>query len=58
MNMNFSTNKIRAEVIKEGALGRTYFIDIYSGVNSKLYRKSCKVFDELKNVGKKYYCSN
>ena len=56
--MNFSTNKIRAEVIKEGALGRTYFIDIYSGVNSKLCRKSCKVFDELKNVGKKYYCSN
>ena len=33
--MDFGTNKIPAEIIKEGAFGRTYFRDIYSGVNGK-----------------------
>ena len=28
------------EVIKEGAFGGAYFKEIYSGVNSKWYRKS------------------
>ena len=39
-----------AEVIKEGAFDGTYFRGIYSGVNSKWYRKSWKEFGELKNI--------
>ena len=56
--MDFSTNKIPIEVIKEGAFGVFYFRDIYSGVNGKWYRKTWKEFDELKNIDQKYYCSN
>ena len=33
--MNFSPNKTPIETIKEGALGGTYFRDIYSGINEK-----------------------
>ena len=58
MNMNFGVNKTPVEVIKEGAFGRTYFSNIYSGVNGKWYRKSWKEFDELKNIDRNYYCSN
>ena len=46
------------EVIKEIAFGRTYFRDIYSGINIKWYRKSWKEFDELKNIDQKHYCSD
>ena len=46
------------ELIKEFAFGRTYFRDIYSGINSKWYRKSWKEFDELKNIDQKHYCSD
>ena len=56
--MTFGTNKTPAEVIKEEEFGRTYFRDIYSGINGKWYTQSRKKFDELKNVYKKYYCSN
>ena len=56
--MDFGENKTPIEVIKEGAFGGTYFRYIYSGVNGKWYRKSWKVFDELKDVNQKYYCSN
>ena len=56
--MNFGTNKTPVEVIKEGVFGRTFFRDIYSGINGKLYTKSWKEFDELKNIDKKYHCSN
>ena len=38
--MDFGANKTAVEIIKEGAFGRTYFRDIYSGVNGKWYRKS------------------
>ena len=48
--MDLGTNKTPAEVIKKGALGGTYFRDIYSGVKGKWYRKTWKEFDELKNV--------
>ena len=58
MNMDFGENKTPVEVIKEGAFGGTYFRYIYSGVNGKWYRKSWKVFDELKDVNQRYYCSN
>ena len=33
--MDFRTNKTPVEIIKEGAFGRNYFRDIYSGVNNK-----------------------
>ena len=45
--MDFGTNKTPV-VIKEGAFGGTYFRNIYSGVNSKWYRKTWKEFVELK----------
>ena len=35
--MNFKPNKTSFEIIKEASLGGTYFIDIYSSVNSKFY---------------------
>ena len=58
MNVDFDENKTPVEVIKKGAFGGTYFRYIYSGVNGKWYRKSWKVFDELKDVNQKYHCSN
>ena len=58
MNTNFITNKTPVEVIKGGAFGGTYFRDIYSGINSKWYRKPWKEFDNLKNIYQNYYCSN
>ena len=59
MNMNFVANKTPVETTKEGAFGRTYFRDIYSGINGKWwYKQSQKEFDELKNIDKKYYWSN
>ena len=56
--MNFGTNKTPVEVIKEGVFERTFFRDIYSGINGKSYTKSWKEFDKLKNIDKKYHCSN
>ena len=56
--MEFSPNKKLIEVIKEGAFGGTYFRDIYSSVTGKWYKKSWKEFNQLKNIDKKYYCSN
>ena len=44
MNMDFSANKTPVEVIKESPFGRSYFRDIYSGVNGKWYNKSWKEF--------------
>ena len=50
--MDFGANKTHAEVLKEGAFGGTYLVDIYSGINSKWYngitfRKSWKKFDQI-----------
>ena len=45
-------NETPIEVIKEGEFGETYFGNIYSGINSKWYRKSSKEFDALKNINK------
>ena len=33
INMGFRANITPVEVIKKGAFGRTYFRDIYSGIN-------------------------
>ena len=56
--MNFTPNKTPAEIIKEAALGGTYFRDICSGVNGKWYRNSWKEFDFLKEFDPKLYSSN
>ena len=56
--MDFGANKTPIEGIREGAFGVTYFRDIYSGINEKWYRKLRKEFDQLKNIDKKYYCSD
>ena len=37
--MDFRPSLKPAEIIKEGAFGRTYFRDIYSGINGKWCRK-------------------
>ena len=56
--MNFSGNKTPVEGIREGAFGGAYFRDIYSSVNGRWYKKSCKEFDQLKIIDQKYYCSD
>ena len=48
--MDFGTNITSVEVIKKGAFGGTYFRNIYSGINDKLYKNSWQEFDELKNI--------
>ena len=53
--MNFGANKTPVKVIKKGTSRRTYFRDIYSGVNEKWYRKSWKEFDQLRDLDQKYY---
>ena len=53
--MDFGANKTPAKTIKEGAFSGTLFGDIYSGINSKWYRKSWEELDELKNIDQKYY---
>ena len=37
--MDFGPNKTPVEVIREGVFGGTYFIDIYSSVTGKWYKK-------------------
>ena len=56
--LNFKPNKTPVEITTEGALGGTYFRDIYSGVNGKWYRNSWKEFNFLKNIDPKYHSSN
>ena len=56
--MDFGANKTPVEIMKEDAFGGTYFTEIYSGVNSRWYRKSWKEFDWIKNIYQKYYCLN
>ena len=56
--MNFSPNKTPIEIIKEGAFGGTYFRNIYSGVNEKLYKNLWEEFDQLKNIDAKFYASD
>ena len=53
--MDFGASKTPVEIIKEGAFGGTYFRDIYSGFNGKWYKWSWKEFDQLKNIGQKFY---
>ena len=56
--MGFGANKTPVQIIKEGAFGRTYFRDIYSGVTEKQNKKSWKEFDQLKKNDQKFYCSD
>ena len=55
---DINPNKTPIEIIEEGAIGGTYFRDIYSIVNGKWYRNSWKEFNSLKNIDPKYYSSN
>ena len=56
--MNFGANETPIEVIREGAFGGIYFRDIYFRVNGKLYKKSWKELDQLKDIDQKFYCSD
>ena len=56
--MDFGANETPVEVIKEDAFGGTYSRDIYSDVTGKWYQKSCKEFNQLKNIDQKFYCSH
>ena len=56
--MNFGTNKTSIEVIKEGALGETYFRDIYSNINGKWYKNGWKEFNSLESIDPKYSSSS
>ena len=42
--MDFNPNTGPVEIIKKGAFGGTHFRDVYSGVNNKFYKNSCKEF--------------
>ena len=42
--MDFHANKMGIGIIREAAIGGTYFRDIYSCVNGKWYKKSWKEF--------------
>ena len=55
--MDFSPHKTTIEVIREGPFGRTYFSDIYSGINEKWYKNSLKKFVQLKNIDATFYAS-
>ena len=56
--MGFSPNKTTIEIIKVGAFGGTYFRDVYSNINKKLYKNSWKEFVHLKNVDSTFYASD
>ena len=56
--MDFGPNISSVEFIKKGAFGGTYFRNIYSSANDKIYRDRWKEFKELENIDKKYYSSN
>ena len=56
--MDSSTSETLIKVIKEWAFGGTHFWDIYSGADSRWYRKSEKEFYGSKNMDGDYYCLN
>lgn len=56
--MDLRRSETLIKVIKEGAFGGTHFWDIYSGADSRWYRKSEKEFYESKNIDGDYYCLN
>ena len=56
--MEFRPNISPIYLIKKGAFGGTYFRDIYSNVTGKFYKNSRKEFEEIKNIDKKYHCSD
>ena len=56
--MDFKQNISPVEVIKKVAFGGTYFRNIYSDVKDKFYENSWKEYEELKDIGKKYYASD
>ena len=53
--MNFSPNKTGIEILKEGSFDGTYFRDIYSDINKRWYKNSCKEFILLKNIDVRFH---
>ena len=58
LQMKFNPNINPIDVIEEGAFGGTCFRNIHSNVNNRFYKNTWKEFKELKDVDKKYYCSD
>ena len=56
--MDFGTNKITAQVFREGAFAGSYFREIHSGVNGKWYRNSWGEFKDLYGTESHCYSSN
>ena len=56
--MDFKPNISPVEIIKKGTFSGTYFRDIYSTVNDKFYKNIWKKISNLKDIDKKYYCSD
>ena len=56
--MDFSPHKTPNKIIKEGALGCTYFRDVCSNINKKWYKISWKEFAHLKNIDAKFYAQD
>ena len=56
--MDFGANMTPVEVIKEGAVGVTYFRANYSGINGNRHKKSWREFSQLTDIDQKFYCSD
>ena len=56
--MDFSPNKTPIEVIREVALGGTYFRGIYPGINGEWCKYSWKEFVQLKNIDAHFHASD
>ena len=56
--MDFNPNVSLVEIIIKGAIGGTYFRNVYSKVNDKFYKDTWKEFKELENIDKKDYASD
>ena len=56
--MELRPNISPVDVIKKAAFGGTCFRDIYSNVTGKFYKNSWKKIEKLKDIDKKYYCSD
>ena len=55
--IKFNPNKTPIDITKEEKFGRTYFREIYLGVNGKWNTNSWKELNELKTIDQKYYSS-
>ena len=56
--MDSKPNISPIDVIKKGSFSGTHFRNIYSNITGKFYKNSWKELKELKDIDKKYYCSD